>query len=633
MADDLEVNDPVFVSRESRQLEGVVCFLGTVSFAEGDDWVGIRLVGTSQGLGKNDGSVQSIQYFECPQNCGIFVKKSAVTKRTLTRLEELRLRRELAQSGTPTTTTSTTSSTESLPLAGGPPETPTRLPTAGSGTNPARTPRTPATATTPSLATPSTASSTTTRIKTPLTTAASSSATRLEEIRKRREALQGKSSTTIPSRNTSITSPLDSSATDKNDSGGDDHVQQQLQQAQSQLKAQEIKVEQLEQQLSLEQKKSKEQAEQLTLAAALALQQAQEIKVATTESSVTATPVQSTAPSSDNNMDLESLPQEMQDQHLLKDQLLSTLQQELEQQKTRYQEQGVQLLQSQTQAQSLQNQLTDLADQAEMRGASDASHYKERARLQAEVASLNRKSEQLELEKQELENSVEDLALDKEQLQEEKEGLEDRFEELKLDAETAQMEVDELRLELEATNYSRAAIDVDMAETTTQASDGQDNNAVASSSNAEDQARALSVQNARLREALIRLREQSSVNQMDLSRQLRTVEKELEESKALATEVESARELKKDLEEQISDLKDMVEQGSAYEVMVEDLSDRVLSLEEELMASQAMIREMEEAADITAEMEEVQSEELKELSRDLEDRESIIRNLEEAIKM
>jgi len=42
---------------------------------------------------------------------------------------------------------------------------------------------------------------------------------------------------------------------------------------------------------------------------------------------------------------------------------------------------------------------------------------------------------------------------------------------------------------------------------------------------------------------------------------------------------------------------------------------------------------MEEAADITAEMEEVQTEELKALNRDMEDREAIIRNLEDAIKM
>jgi dynactin 1 len=136
-----------------------------------------------------------------------------------------------------------------------------------------------------------------------------------------------------------------------------------------------------------------------------------------------------------------------------------------------------------------------------------------------------------------------------------------------------------------------------------------------------------------MREAIIRLREQSSIEKMDLTRQLRTAEKHVEEASNLATQVESLRETNKELEEQIYDLKDMVEQGSAYEIMVEDLSDRVLSLEEELSSSLQIIREMEEAADITAEMEEVQTEELKALSRDMEDREAIIRNLEEAIKM
>ena len=35
---DLEVNDPVHVNRENRQLEGVVAFMGKVQFADGDDW-------------------------------------------------------------------------------------------------------------------------------------------------------------------------------------------------------------------------------------------------------------------------------------------------------------------------------------------------------------------------------------------------------------------------------------------------------------------------------------------------------------------------------------------------------------------------------------------------------------------
>jgi dynactin 1 len=198
------------------------------------------------------------------------------------------------------------------------------------------------------------------------------------------------------------------------------------------------------------------------------------------------------------------------------------------------------------------------------------------------------------------------------------------LEELKLDSETAQMEVEELRMELET---GKAVQEVTEAlASPSSAAGGQLNDA-------EDMAQALSVQNARLREAVIRLREQSSVEKMELSRQLRMAEKEAEGGKALVNEVETLRSLKSEFEEQISDLKDMVEEGSAYEVMVEDLSDRVLSLEEELVVLQQTIREFEEAADITAEMEEVQSEELKALNRDLEDRESIVRNLEEAIKM
>ena len=42
---------------------------------------------------------------------------------------------------------------------------------------------------------------------------------------------------------------------------------------------------------------------------------------------------------------------------------------------------------------------------------------------------------------------------------------------------------------------------------------------------------------------------------------------------------------------------------------------------------------MEEAAELSAEVEEVQADELKALNRDLEGRDSIIHNLEEAIKM
>lgn len=94
VAKEIQVNDAVYVERGShQQLEGVVAFLGNVMFAAGDDWVGVRLSGVSVGLGKNDGSVQGVRYFSCgPQN-GLFVRLAHVSPRSLSKLEELRLKR------------------------------------------------------------------------------------------------------------------------------------------------------------------------------------------------------------------------------------------------------------------------------------------------------------------------------------------------------------------------------------------------------------------------------------------------------------------------------------------------------------------------------------------------------------
>ena len=67
--------------------------------------------------------------------------------------------------------------------------------------------------------------------------------------------------------------------------------------------------------------------------------------------------------------------------------------------------------------------------------------------------------------------------------------------------------------------------------------------------------------------------------------------------------------------------------------VVEDLSDRIMAMEDDNIALRATIRDLEEAAELTQEMEEVQTEELRALTQDLEGRDTIIRNLEEAIKM
>jgi len=94
---DLQLGDLVFVDSTSssrqpspskssqsqvEQLEGVVAHVGVVKFAPGDDWIGIRLTGSSVGLGKNDGTVKGVHYFDCGdnENNGVFAKRNNVKK-------------------------------------------------------------------------------------------------------------------------------------------------------------------------------------------------------------------------------------------------------------------------------------------------------------------------------------------------------------------------------------------------------------------------------------------------------------------------------------------------------------------------------------------------------------------------
>eukprot|EP00555_Chaetoceros_dichaeta_P012182 CAMPEP_0198263018 /NCGR_PEP_ID=MMETSP1447-20131203/11438_1 /TAXON_ID=420782 /ORGANISM="Chaetoceros dichaeta, Strain CCMP1751" /LENGTH=518 /DNA_ID=CAMNT_0043951473 /DNA_START=62 /DNA_END=1618 /DNA_ORIENTATION=- len=79
-------------------LQGEVVFLGSVSFASGDDWVGIRLTGDSVGHGTSDGTVQGVQYFDqCDANNGVFVRKQTVRPRAMNRLDELRMKKEMEE--------------------------------------------------------------------------------------------------------------------------------------------------------------------------------------------------------------------------------------------------------------------------------------------------------------------------------------------------------------------------------------------------------------------------------------------------------------------------------------------------------------------------------------------------------
>jgi CAP-Gly domain len=199
-----QINDPVTVNNDAAggggTLEGIVAYQGSVPELVGDDestpgdiWIGVRLTGKSIGQGTHSGSIAANDdgtekvYFECPTNCGVFVRPSHVSKRTLNRLEELRLRRELATSAASTATASSTApattanSTFSATASssGG-----SRVVVAATASTPPRSTTPAGPRESPKVVAPS-AATTFPAATAPTATAA----TRLEEIRLRREAL------------------------------------------------------------------------------------------------------------------------------------------------------------------------------------------------------------------------------------------------------------------------------------------------------------------------------------------------------------------------------------------------------------------------------------------------------------
>ena len=238
------------------------------------------------------------------------------------------------------------------------------------------------------------------------------------------------------------------------------------------------------------------------------------------------------------------------------------------------------------------------------------------AKLKAEVATLQRKNTELENEKMDMETTLEELVLDKEALKEEHEVISDQLEELKIDLESTMLELEDARAQL-----SSGVVAVDMDGASTTAMEGS------------DAVRSIGLQNTRLRTAIVRLREQSEQEKNELQKQLRVFQSDSTSKESLQIELTELKSVHSTTLEEVQELKDMVDQTTSLEEMIETLSDKVWNLEQENANLERTIRELEESADVAAEMEEVQNEELKAIMRDLEGRDAMIRNLEEAIRM
>lgn len=114
--DDFRVGERVWVNGNK---PGFIQFLGETQFAPGQ-WAGIVL---DEPIGKNDGSVAGVRYFQCEPLRGIFTRPSKLTRKVVTEDEANGTQTAHASRATSPTSTSVSSSTAALPPSGIPQKT------------------------------------------------------------------------------------------------------------------------------------------------------------------------------------------------------------------------------------------------------------------------------------------------------------------------------------------------------------------------------------------------------------------------------------------------------------------------------------------------------------------------------
>ena len=242
------------------------------------------------------------------------------------------------------------------------------------------------------------------------------------------------------------------------------------------------------------------------------------------------------------------------------------------------------------------------------------------AKDKAAVAKAERIRVELEKEVEELNDMVEMLTLDKEQLVVEKDLAEEVSEDLQMDVERLEAEKETITLEFE--------------QKLIEAMENNNNSTSGGSNKTSDDSsiKAISEQNSKLREALLRLRDSTSLEKNEMSKKIRLLEKDLEEISSTSRDSKQLEAKCKGLESEIIELKDMVDSAQAYESMVEELTDQNLELNDQVVEMKSTIEELEQLRDLSEEMDAQNAEISEQLQEEIRDKEREISEYKEKCK-
>ena len=129
--------------------------------------------------------------------------------------------------------------------------------------------------------------------------------------------------------------------------------------------------------------------------------------------------------------------------------------------------------------------------------------------------------------------------------------------------------------------------------------------------------------NERLREALIRLRDMTQQQELDLRAQIKELEEDLEEYSAVKADYEATKEKLLIAETNVDDLKQQLETALGAEEMIEELADKNMRYQDEINELKAAIEDLESLKEISDEMEYTHIETEKQLQEEIDYREGV----------
>ncbi|GAA5897736.1 hypothetical protein JCM8208_000245 [Rhodotorula glutinis] len=242
------------------------------------------------------------------------------------------------------------------------------------------------------------------------------------------------------------------------------------------------------------------------------------------------------------------------------------------------------------------------------------------AELAGEVKELKRENKDLAASRESAQSAYDDLAEQVEHSLLDKEIAESELDEARARLKELEERVGEVEVEVEVVKEENARLeglgDAEIARSAAEgAADGAPSSASAPSSLA---FRQLEKQNARLKDALVRLRDLTAESEAELKRKVESMEKELDLSADLQGDLDNMAVELEEAEAKIEDLKAQLDIAAEAQDMLEELTERNMKLHDDNEILKADVDELEALRELADELEESHLETEKQLQDEID---------------